>query len=221
MTQTDEGRTVVISARLRAVLEMVRTDPTTDKDHKPTAFVFGNAAGESVGSPKKAWEVCVLKAHGIKPEWDKAKKRLAPEARQQLAAINLHFHDLRHEAGSRWIEAGWPIHHVQARWAGFPNQDDPDTRHHASSVPSTVLEIWRQHPILSCRERRKVYPVPGSVRRKAPGQKKLRLISNRGYVSSRSSNPNHFAGYKMLHAFPKPRLAPIAPPIILFARSCW
>ncbi len=26
----------------------------------------------------------------------------------------LHFHDLRHEAGSRWIEGGVPIHHVQA-----------------------------------------------------------------------------------------------------------
>ena len=24
-----------------------------------------------------------------------------------------HFHDLRHEAGSRMMEAGWPIHHVQ------------------------------------------------------------------------------------------------------------
>ena len=28
-------------------------------------------------------------------------------------AIDLHWHDLRHEAGSRWIEAGWPIHYVQ------------------------------------------------------------------------------------------------------------
>jgi integrase len=54
----------------------------------------------------------VLKAHGVKPEWDKPKKRLAAAARQQLAAIDLHWHDLRHEAGSRWIEAG-PIHHVQ------------------------------------------------------------------------------------------------------------
>jgi Phage integrase family len=26
---------------------------------------------------------------------------------------NLHFHDLRHEAGSRLLEAGWPLHHVQ------------------------------------------------------------------------------------------------------------
>jgi hypothetical protein len=25
----------------------------------------------------------------------------------------LHFHDLRHEAGSRLLEAGWPVHHVQ------------------------------------------------------------------------------------------------------------
>ena len=26
---------------------------------------------------------------------------------------DLHFHDLRHEAGSRLLEAGWPLHHVQ------------------------------------------------------------------------------------------------------------
>jgi site-specific recombinase XerC len=30
-----------------------------------------------------------------------------------LHAIDLHFHDLRHEAGLRFIDAGWPIHHVQ------------------------------------------------------------------------------------------------------------
>ncbi len=28
-------------------------------------------------------------------------------------AIDLHFHDLRHEAGSRWLEAGMPLHHVK------------------------------------------------------------------------------------------------------------
>jgi hypothetical protein len=106
ITKTKNGREIVITARLRPVLEMVRTSPLTGEDHKPAAFVFGNAAGEAVGSPKKAWEVCVLKAHGIKPAWDKAKKRLAPEVRQQLAVIDLHFHDLRREAGSRWLEGG-------------------------------------------------------------------------------------------------------------------
>jgi integrase len=33
--------------------------------------------------------------------------------REVTRAINLHFHDLRHEAGCRWLEAGWPIHYVQ------------------------------------------------------------------------------------------------------------
>ena len=113
ITKTAEGRKVMISARLRPVLEMVRTNPMTGEDHKAIAFVFGDSEGNAVGSPKKAWETLVLRAHGIKPIWDKVKKRLAPEARQQLAAIDLHWHDLRHEAGSRWIEAGWPIHHGQ------------------------------------------------------------------------------------------------------------
>jgi site-specific recombinase XerD len=27
--------------------------------------------------------------------------------------IDLRFPDLRHEAGLRWLEAGWPIHHVK------------------------------------------------------------------------------------------------------------
>jgi integrase len=35
-----------------------------------------------------------------------------PASRAALKRIDLHFHDLRHEAGSRFIEAGWPIHHV-------------------------------------------------------------------------------------------------------------
>lgn len=30
-----------------------------------------------------------------------------------LGRIDLHFHDLRHEAGSRLLEAGWPLHHVK------------------------------------------------------------------------------------------------------------
>ena len=53
----------------------------------------------------------MLKAHGHEPAWQKT--GLAPASRAALAAIDLHFHDLRHEAASRLLEAGWPIHHVQ------------------------------------------------------------------------------------------------------------
>jgi hypothetical protein len=60
---------------------------------------------------KRAWETCVLKAHGHAPIWQKG--TLAPPSRAALRAIDLHFHDLRHEGASRLLEAGWPIHHVQ------------------------------------------------------------------------------------------------------------
>src|SRR5690349_16239546 len=43
-----------------------------------------------------------------------------------LRTINLRFHDLRHEAGSRFIEAGWPIHHV-SQMLGHSNLEQTST----------------------------------------------------------------------------------------------
>jgi integrase len=74
--------------------------------------VFGDALGLKVEATKKAWQTAVLKAHGYEPEWV-AGGKLSPASRPTLKRINLHFHDLRHEARSRLIEAGWPVHHVQ------------------------------------------------------------------------------------------------------------
>src|SRR5579872_132142 len=39
---------------------------------------------------------------------------LTSECRRQLAEINLHFHDLRREAGSRLLDAGVPLSVIQA-----------------------------------------------------------------------------------------------------------
>ena len=44
----------------------------------------------------------VLKAHGYTPIW--VKGGLAPESRAALNLIDLHFHDLRHEATCRLYE---------------------------------------------------------------------------------------------------------------------
>ena len=44
---------------------------------------------------------------------EKGSTRLSPESEAAYHAIGVHFHDLRHEGGSRLIEAGWPVHHVQ------------------------------------------------------------------------------------------------------------
>ena len=104
-----DTRVLPVSARLVAVLRMARTDPA-GKDYQGDAYVFGEL-GRKVDNVKRAWETCVLKAHGHEPVWQKT--GLAPASRAALKAIDLHFHDLRHEGASRLLEAGWPLHHVQ------------------------------------------------------------------------------------------------------------
>ena len=107
----DEDRILPISGRLLSVLEIAQHDPAGYL-LGPEAHVFGDQVGRHVESHKKAWETAVLRAHGKTPHWSKGS--LAPESQQAYQAIDLHFHDLRHEAGSRFLEAGWPLHHVQA-----------------------------------------------------------------------------------------------------------
>ena len=76
--------------RLVAVLDMARYGPAGHL-FGPEAYVFGSAVGARTKSVKAAWGTLCRKT-GIR---------------------DLHFHDLRHEAGSRFLEAGWPLHEVQ------------------------------------------------------------------------------------------------------------
>jgi integrase len=105
-TKTNKAREVPIGSRLAAVLEMRRHAPD-GRPLGPDAFVFGNAVGERIGSVRKAWQTAVLKAHGHTPQWVKGKKnQLGPESLAAYRSINLHFHDLRREFGSRVLESG-------------------------------------------------------------------------------------------------------------------
>jgi integrase len=120
-TKDRENRIIPISNRLRKVLEMRRAGP----DGEPllsSAYVFGDEIGSRVGSVRRAWQTAVLRAHGHKPVWiwkrkqvpsDKGSTNLSSESQAAYRGIDLHFHDLRHEGGSRLLEAGWPVHHVQ------------------------------------------------------------------------------------------------------------
>ena len=83
-TKTRKDRTVPISARLRPILEMRRTG-ADGKEHEAAAYVFGHqATGERVKTIKTAWRL----------------------AMQRSKITDLHFHDLRREAASRWLDAG-------------------------------------------------------------------------------------------------------------------
>jgi integrase len=145
ITKTRTHRALPISSRLAAVLEMARTQLVaflsgdgharlSDQERAALvarSFVFGDAAGFRVRNVKKAWEVAILKAHGHGPEWTDTK--LSAMSRAALKAIDLHFHDLRHEAGSRLLEAGWPLHHVQ-EMLGHANVSQTSTYLNATRI---------------------------------------------------------------------------------------
>ena len=79
------------------------------------------------------WETAILKAHGYTPRWTKRSNCLAPESQAAYREIDLRFHDLRHEAGSRWLEAGMPLHHVK-ELLGHANIATTDTYLNAGRI---------------------------------------------------------------------------------------
>jgi integrase len=102
-TKTKRDRIVPISSRLKGILEMRRNDPAGEP-HGPQAYVFGNEIG--------------LRTRSIKTAWRLACRR---------AKINdLHFHDLRREAGSRWLDGGVPLQVVRD-WLGHTNISQTST----------------------------------------------------------------------------------------------
>jgi integrase len=112
--KTKKARLIPISDRLAAVTKMHRTSEDGETVAK-TAYVFGDEIGARTKSIKKAWETCVLKAHGCDPEWRRKgnSNALSSQSRGQLRMIDLHFHDLRHEGGIRLLEKGWQLHWLQ------------------------------------------------------------------------------------------------------------
>lgn len=111
-TKALRRRELPMSQALQAVLQMRRHDPEGHA-YPPEAYVFGDVAGCRVKSVKTAWANAVLKAHGIEPAREK-NGRLTSACQRELAAIDLNFHDLRRESGSRFLEHGMAPHYVQA-----------------------------------------------------------------------------------------------------------
>ena len=97
-TKTAIARTIPISQRLRAELDMRRTDPM-GQPFPMSACVFGNEVGDPIKSVRKAWT--------------KTCKRAGIEG--------LHLHDLRREFASQLQEAPGVSPHEVATWLGHSN----------------------------------------------------------------------------------------------------
>jgi integrase len=110
-TKARRPRHLPISQRLDALLGMRRHD-SEGREFPPSAYVFGDETGARVKSVKTAWETARLRAHGFEVKREK-NGRLTGECRRQLGRINLRFHDLRREAGSRFLEGGMAPNYVQ------------------------------------------------------------------------------------------------------------
>ena len=76
----------------------------------PKAYVFGGATGEYQATIRTAWESLVLLANGVEPTRTRAQGRVN---RDRLAEIDLHWHDLRHEAACRWLAKGLDLRAIQ------------------------------------------------------------------------------------------------------------
>jgi integrase len=102
-TKAKRDRRVPISTVLRAILDRRRLDPAGEL-LPPDAYVFGDEVGRRRWSIKTAWRLTT----------------------QRAKIDGLHFHDLRREAGSRWMDAGIPLATIQ-RWLGHANISQTST----------------------------------------------------------------------------------------------
>ena len=114
-TKSRKTRVVPIStARLRAVLAWLRLD--ADGEPKAdAALVFSNEVGQPLRVFHRQWQTLVLRAHGHTPTWGARLnyQGLSDESQQAFRAINLRWHDLRHEYASRLVEHGVPLAQVR------------------------------------------------------------------------------------------------------------
>ena len=102
-TKAKKPRRVPISTVLQRVLAARRNDPAGEP-LQPSDYVFGDAVGRRRRSIKTAWKLTCARAK----------------------IVGLHFHDLRREAGSRWMDAGVPLATIQ-RWLGHHNISQTST----------------------------------------------------------------------------------------------
>jgi integrase len=79
----------------------------------PKGFVFGDATGSVVGNFNRLWREVKLIANDVQPEYVKRGGYLTATCKAKLKEVDLHWHDLRHECATRWLEDGLDVREIQ------------------------------------------------------------------------------------------------------------
>lgn len=143
-TKTARPRTIPITQPLRTLLEMRRND-ADGEPFGPDAYVFGNEVGERQDSIKTAWRTTCQKAR----------------------ITDLHFHDLRHEAASRWLDDGIALLQVQHL---LGHRSIATTSRYANASPTSAensLHDWDRRRTLRLR--------PAKARVRSKGRAEARV----------------------------------------------
>jgi integrase len=69
--------------------------------------------GAFVGDFNRLWRAIKLIAHGVRPEYVKRGWYLTASCKAKLKELDLHWHDLRRECASRWLEDGLDVREIQ------------------------------------------------------------------------------------------------------------
>jgi integrase len=111
----------------------------------PDAFVFGTVNGEFEASFSTAWETLVLLSAGHTANRPSAHQRVGRDA---LRAIDLHWHDLRHEAACRWLAAGLDLRAIQLllRHADLKTTQRYLNVTDAELLSSMTEKLWKDVP---------------------------------------------------------------------------
>jgi integrase len=176
-TKTKTDRRIPISTRLKTILEMRRCDPAGVPLALDT-YVFGTEIGTKVDASKRAWATAVLKAHGHTPRFTPTTKNLTAESRAALRAIDLHFHDLRREAGSRWLDGAVPLHTVRD-WLGHTSIAQTST--YLAGTLATQHDAMRQFDV----RRGRLQPLATEV--KTEGRKRPRTAISRPRTTNKTA----------------------------------
>jgi integrase len=115
-TKAKKDRRIPMSSVLHELLEARQRDPAGEL-LPATAYVFGDEIGRRRRSIKTAWRLTCKRA----------------------GVTDLHFHDLRREGASRWMDAGIPLATIQ-RWLGHHNISQTST-YLGASLGADALEM--------------------------------------------------------------------------------